>query len=112
MIISVPSSLNLSHNSFVSRKQSTYFNSSQLHFAFIIRPFSFSFFLGGLFEVEEELSLPEGLSSLLLVDIWFPGDTEECGKPFEEFFTDLILIDAQDKNKHLKIIFETAVSSN
>ena len=75
MIISVPSSLNLSHNSFVSKKQSTYFNSSQLHFAFIIRTFSFSFFFGGL-DVEEEFSLPDDLSSLLFEDECPPGDLD------------------------------------
>ena len=48
MIISVPNSLNLSHNSLVSKKQSICKSSSLLHFGFKnLGLSSFFFFLGG-----------------------------------------------------------------
>ena len=101
MIISVPSSLNLSHSSFVSKKQSTYFNSSQLHFAFIIRTFSFSFFFGGFEEVELDVSLPEYVSSLLLDEaVASPPGERGSDRPLLECFVSIALLLSSSPSLH------------
>ena len=100
MIISVPSSLNLSHSSFVSKKQSTYFSSSQLHFAFIIRTFSFSFFFGGFEDVEEDVSLPEYVSSLLFEEAGPPPGERGSDRPLLEFLVSIPLLLSSSPSLH------------